>query len=102
MVNAKITITNPSNNNTFQYLLIIFNSLLALLHFTLKPYGSNILNVFDGFVLQMMIMVSMAPLVDSLWSWFTAIIYSLISNTTLNTISADGNLPLQKDNQEYH
>ena len=60
-----IIIANPSNNNTTQYSLIIANSTLALIHVTLRPYGSNILNVFDGFVLQLMIVVSMVPLIDS-------------------------------------
>ncbi|XP_065894020.1 uncharacterized protein [Dysidea avara] len=60
-----IIIANPSNNNTTQYLLIIANSTLALIHLMLKPYGSNILNMFDGFVLQLMIVVSMVPLIDS-------------------------------------
>ena len=32
---------------------------------TLRPYQSNILNMFDGFVLQLMIVVSMVPLIDS-------------------------------------
>ncbi|XP_065894245.1 uncharacterized protein [Dysidea avara] len=58
-------IANTSNNNTTQYSLIIANSTLALIHVTLRPYGSNILNVFDGFVLQLMIVVSMVPLIDS-------------------------------------
>ena len=60
-----IIIANPSNNNTFQYLLIIFNSLSAFIHVTLRPYGYSILNVFDGFVLQLMIVVSIVPLIDS-------------------------------------
>ncbi|XP_065895657.1 uncharacterized protein [Dysidea avara] len=60
-----IIIANPSNNNTTQYSLIIANSTLALIHVTIKPYESNILNVFDGFVLQLMIVVSMVPLIDS-------------------------------------
>ncbi|XP_065890185.1 uncharacterized protein [Dysidea avara] len=60
-----IIIANTSNNDTSQYLLIFFNSLLAFIHMTIRPYGSNILNVFDGFVLQLMIVVSMVPLIDS-------------------------------------
>ena len=60
-----IIIANPSNNNATQYSLIIANTTLALIHMTLRPYGSNILNVFDGFVLHLMIVVSMVPLIDS-------------------------------------
>ena len=60
-----IIIAYPSNSDTSQYLLIIINSLLALIHVTIKPYRSKILNLFDGFVLHLMIVVSMVPLIDS-------------------------------------
>ena len=35
------------------------------MHVTVKPYSSNILNLFDGFMLQLMILVSMVPLINS-------------------------------------
>jgi len=60
-----IIISTPSNRNTSQYLLIILNSLISLIIVTVRPYQSNILNLFDGFVLQLMIVVSMVPLIDS-------------------------------------
>jgi len=60
-----IIIANPLNNDSSQYLLITFTSLLACIHFILRPYGSNTLNVFDGLMLQMMIVVSMVPLIDT-------------------------------------
>ena len=57
-----IIIANSSNNVTSQYSLIILSCLLAFIHLTLRPYGSNILNMFDGFILQLMIVVSMVAL----------------------------------------
>ena len=33
---------------------------------TIRPYASNLLNMFDGMILQLMIVVSMLPLVDNL------------------------------------
>jgi len=60
-----IIIANPSNNDTTQYLLILANSTLALIHATIRSYGSNILNVFDGFVLHLVTVVSMVPLIDN-------------------------------------
>ena len=60
-----IIIATPSNPNISQYLLIILNSLISLINLILRPYQSIILNLFDGFVLQLMIVVSMVPLVDS-------------------------------------
>ena len=58
-------IATPSSNDTSHYLLIITNSTLALIHMSLRPYESSNLNLFDGFVLQLMIMVSMVPLIDT-------------------------------------
>ena len=60
-----IIIADPSNNDTSQYLLIIANCTLALIHVTFRSYRSNILNVFDSFVLQLMIVVSIVPVIDS-------------------------------------
>ncbi|XP_065895736.1 uncharacterized protein [Dysidea avara] len=60
-----IIIANPSNNDTSHHLLIISNSLLAFVHLTLRPCRSNILNLFDGFVLYIMILVSLMSLIDS-------------------------------------
>ena len=60
-----LIISNSSNDSTTQHLLITVNATLALIHMIFKPYSSEILNTFDGIVLQMMIIVSMVPLVGS-------------------------------------
>ena len=60
-----VIISYPSNSDTSQYLLIIINSSLAWIHMTIKPYKSKILDRFDGFVLQLMIVVSVVPLINS-------------------------------------
>jgi len=60
-----IIISNSSNDNITQYLLITVNATLALIHVTITPYSSSLLNVFDGLILQLMIVVPMLPLVDS-------------------------------------
>ncbi|XP_065893255.1 uncharacterized protein [Dysidea avara] len=60
-----IIIANSSNDDTTQYLLITVNATLALLHMTFRPCASEILNMFDGLILQLLIVVSMIPLIDS-------------------------------------
>ena len=60
-----IVISNSSNDNTTQYLLITVNAVMSLIHMTIRPYTSNLLNMFDGMILQLMIVVSMLPLVDN-------------------------------------
>jgi len=60
-----IVISNSSNDNTTQYLLVTINATLSLIHVTIRPYASSLLNVFDGFILHLMIVMSMLPLADS-------------------------------------
>ena len=57
-------IANPTLNITAQFLLVALCTTLALIQLNVRPYASNTLNIFDGFLLQIMILVSMAPLVD--------------------------------------
>ena len=76
-----VIIVNSSNDNTTQYLLIIVNVILALIQATLRPYSSTILNMFDGLILHLLIVVSMIPLIESfdpdLLSKFTVILVIL-------------------------
>jgi len=60
-----IIIINLWYTATSQYLIVISNLVLAFIHVIVRPYESKILNVFDGFVLHLMIVVSMIPLTDS-------------------------------------
>ncbi|XP_065893433.1 uncharacterized protein [Dysidea avara] len=61
-----ITIINSSNNNATQILLHITTILVALIHITIKPYESKLLNILDGVVLTAMIFVSFTFFIDSL------------------------------------
>ena len=60
-----IVIANSSNDNTTQYLLITVNAIFSLFQVTIRPYASNLLNMFDGMILHLIIVVSMIPLVDN-------------------------------------
>ena len=50
------------NDLLFQYLLIIVCMLTAMLHQLFRPYSSSLLNKFDGFILQLLALVSVPPL----------------------------------------
>ena len=65
LVVIAVIIVNSSNDSSTQYLLITVNYVLSLIYVTLKPYARRILNMFDGLILQLLIVVSMIPLVDS-------------------------------------
>ena len=60
-----IIIASSTNGNTTQFLLIVATTILALIQLTIQPYKSKILNLSDGFILQMIILVSIIPLIDS-------------------------------------
>jgi len=60
-----IIVINFAINNSTQVLLLITNTLLALIHLIVKPYRSNTLNIFDGMILQMMVFASVISLFDS-------------------------------------
>ena len=60
-----IIIANSSNDLIFRYLLIIACVIVALVHLSLRPYSSALLNVFDGVILHFLVLVSASPLVES-------------------------------------
>ena len=59
-----IFISNFSNNNTTQYLMLAVSALFALVHFVMKPYVNKTLNLFDGLVLLSITFIAMIPLID--------------------------------------
>ena len=60
-----IILINFAINNSTQVLLLITNTLLALIQLIVKPYKSKALNLFDGMILQMMVFASVISLFDS-------------------------------------
>ena len=65
LVIITIIIANSSNDFVFQYLLITTCVIMALIHHSLRPYSSSLLNVFDGIILHFLVLVSVSPLVES-------------------------------------
>ena len=59
-----IIIANLSNNFIARYSLIATCVLISSIHQIWKPYSSAFLNTFDGTVLNLMILVSVLPLVE--------------------------------------
>ncbi|XP_065901763.1 uncharacterized protein [Dysidea avara] len=60
-----IFISNFSNNNTMQYLMLAVSAVFALIHFVQKPYVNKTLNLFDGLVLVSVTFIAMIPLIDN-------------------------------------
>ena len=57
-----IILINSFNDLLFQYLLIIVCMVTAILHQLFRPYSSSLLNKFDGYILQVLVLVSAPPL----------------------------------------
>ena len=67
-----------------QYILTATNVVVSLVHIIIRPYNNNILNVFDGFILQLMVFVAVVPVFDTMNSTvivtatFTVVIVPLL------------------------
>ena len=64
LVIITIVIANSSNDFIFRYLLIIASVIMELIHQILRPYSNSLLNVFDGIILHLLVLVSVLPLVE--------------------------------------
>ena len=76
-----IIIANFSDVFISRYLLLTASTVIALVHETIRPYANNILNIFDGTILQLMVLVTALPLFESFdsslvigISWFLVIL----------------------------
>ena len=52
-----IVVINPTNNFITLYSLLVLCVLLTFIHIAVRPYASNVLNLFDSFMLFTMILV---------------------------------------------
>ena len=60
-----IIIAIPSNSDLSQFLLIFSSGVLAVVVIVLKPYHHKILNIFDGLILQLVVLATLIPLADT-------------------------------------
>ena len=64
LVIITIVITNSSNDFVANYMLIIVCGIIDLIHISVKPYSSEILNKFDSTILHLVIFIAALPLFD--------------------------------------
>ena len=63
-----IIIANSSNDFVANYILVIACGIIALAHVMVKPYNNEILNKFDGVILQLIIFTAILPWLDDFTS----------------------------------
>ena len=59
-----LVIIKSSVNLTTQYVLISSCAIMALIHLVVRPYVDNIYNIFDGIILQLIVIISVLPLIE--------------------------------------
>ena len=64
LVIITIILADSSNNFIVRYSLITACIIMSLIHQISRPYSNNFLNVFDGVVLHLIVLVSVLPLVQ--------------------------------------
>ena len=64
LIIISVIIANLSEAFISRYLLITITTIMALIHLLMRPYADNILNMFDGAVLQLLILVTVLPLFE--------------------------------------
>ena len=73
-----IVIANSSNEFITSYVLIVACGIIALVHVMVKPYNNEILNKFDGVVLQLIIFIAVLSLFNDFDSSIVIIISLLL------------------------
>ena len=64
LIIISILIVNLSDTFISRYLLITATAIMALIHLLVRPYVNNILNMSDGAILQLMVLVTVLPLFE--------------------------------------
>ena len=96
LVIISVVIVNPSNDYVVNYMLVIVNGIIDLIHISVKPYSNEILNKFDSIILHLVIFLSALPLLDDYDSPLVIIIaFVLVILPLLNFIAMS--LFLHKD-----
>jgi len=68
LVIIMIVIAGSSNASLVYYILICACVIVATIHFLVRPYHYRMLNIFDGVMLMLMLLVAVLPLFDTMSS----------------------------------
>ena len=79
LIIISIIIANLSEAFISRYLLITITTIMALIHLLVKPYADNILNMFDGAVLQLLILVTALPLFEYFDTFDSSLVIGIAS-----------------------
>ena len=59
-----LVIIRHSDDLTTQYVLISVCALMALIHLIVRPYVDTVHNIFDGIILQLIVIISVLPIIE--------------------------------------
>ena len=78
LIVISIIIANLSDAFIAQYLLITATTIMALIHLLLRPYVDNTLNMSDGAILQLMVLVTVLPLFEYFDTYDSTLVMAII------------------------
>ena len=59
-----LVIVRDSDDLATQYVLISVCALMALIHLIVRPYADEVHNIFDGVILQLIVIISVLPIIE--------------------------------------
>ena len=93
-----IAISTSPNELLAQYILTSIRIVMASVHIMIKPYDHKYLNVFDGLVLQIIVLVVVLPVFESSNSdlvmtfTFVLIMFPLVTFVVFIILNCKGNI----------
>ena len=78
IVIVTLVIIGGTDDLTTQYVLISVCTLMALIHLIVRPYVDKVHNIFDGIILQVIIVISVLPIIEFTGSYNETIVAVIV------------------------
>ena len=73
-----LVIIRGSDDLTIQYVLISVCTLMALIHLIVRPYVDKVHNIFDGIILQLIVIISVLPVIEFTGSYNKTLVVVIV------------------------
>ena len=83
-----LVIIRGSDDLTIQYVLISVCVLMALIHLIVRPYADKVYNIFDGIILQLIVIISVLPIIEFTGSYNEILVVVLVYAFVVSPITS--------------
>ena len=97
-----LSIINNSDDFTTQYLLISSCALMQIIHVLVRPYASTIHNIFDGIILQLIVILSVLPVVEFADDYNKTFLQVIIYLSVILSLTSFAVIKLWNNKDEVH